>query len=196
MSLIPYLFFYFILKGLDSTNALKLITALHKLTDDKQCTLITTIHQPGSQLFDLLDNVILMRGGEIIFQGRNKAAVQHFEQLGYPFPADTNPADYLVDLLSANSGDLQAVQAADAAAKAAKIEPVVDLSYGQERDWIAGRTQTSYPVELYKLFERSFIEYSRKRWDYFIKFWCVLIVSLFISATVWVSHMKCISSQV
>lgn len=67
-----------------------------------------------------------MRKGEIIYQGRSKDAMLHFEGLGHQFPINTNPADYLVDLLSANSGDLDAMAAADAIATAAKIETTVD----------------------------------------------------------------------
>lgn len=62
--------------------------------------MITTIHQPQSEIFAAFDNLILMRKGSMVYQGNAKRAVSYFEKLGFSLPAQTNPADHLIDILS------------------------------------------------------------------------------------------------
>eukprot|EP01037_Dinobryon_pediforme_P018936 gene18936-19274_t len=86
--------------GLDSFTALSVIGSLKKLVEDKQCTVISSIHQPQTKIFELLENVILMSHGSVAYIGSGAGAVQYFTSLGYPLPYRTNPADHLIDVLS------------------------------------------------------------------------------------------------
>lgn len=76
--------------GLDSSTARHLMTVLHSLAEKKECTILTTIHQPPTKIFSLIDNLILLRNGECLFHGKVKSAMDHFANLGFPCPENEN----------------------------------------------------------------------------------------------------------
>lgn len=78
--------------GLDSSTALHLITILRRITDKNETTILTTIHQPPSKVFNLLENLILLRNGECLYHGSTVGSIQHFTNLGFPFNEAENPA--------------------------------------------------------------------------------------------------------
>ena len=53
--------------GLDSSTSLAVVRVLKELAREK--TVVMSIHQPSSRIWDELDRVVLMRKGEIVFQG-------------------------------------------------------------------------------------------------------------------------------
>ena len=59
--------------GLDSVTALDLLHTLHALahgrSQDKAVTVVCSIHQPQSKIFDLFDSIILLKRGNIMYQG-------------------------------------------------------------------------------------------------------------------------------
>jgi ATP-binding cassette, subfamily G (WHITE), member 2 len=81
--------------GLDSVTALTLCTTLHKIAE--KCTVICTIHQPQGKIFAMFDDLVLLKAGEIAYQGPAKDALAYFEQTGFPCPPLTNPADHILD---------------------------------------------------------------------------------------------------
>lgn len=83
--------------GLDSFTAHQIILTIKKLARRGR-TIITTIHQPRSDIFFLFDAITILSQGNVVFSGTPERAVSHFEAQGYPFPAFTNPADHLIDV--------------------------------------------------------------------------------------------------
>jgi ATP-binding cassette subfamily G (WHITE) protein 2 len=65
--------------GLDSVTALDLLRTFHSLahgkSPDKAVTIVCSIHQPQSKIFNLFDSLILLKAGEIIYQGQRKQAM-------------------------------------------------------------------------------------------------------------------------
>ncbi|KAL3921614.1 MAG: hypothetical protein SGARI_006638, partial [Bacillariaceae sp.] len=54
----------------------------------------------------MLDSIILMApGGHVLYMGEADKAVKYFSKLGYKCPAETNPAEFLLDLVSIDSED-------------------------------------------------------------------------------------------
>jgi ATP-binding cassette subfamily G (WHITE) protein 2 len=62
--------------GLDSKISLLLIEKL-KIIADEGCMIICTIHQPQNKIFDLFDNLILMKNGNIIYNGQASTAIEN-----------------------------------------------------------------------------------------------------------------------
>ncbi|GAA5874149.1 hypothetical protein JCM1840_000367 [Sporobolomyces johnsonii] len=95
--------------GLDSTSALLIIRALKSLTltspassHSRPTTVILTIHQPSSQIFQIFDQVLLLGiGGVQLYLGKAAEAKEWFAERGFVCPEGWNPADYLLDLASA-----------------------------------------------------------------------------------------------
>lgn len=55
--------------GLDATTALQLLGALRKLAEGGRAV-ITTIHQPASRLYQMLDKLMLLSEGHIAYYGK------------------------------------------------------------------------------------------------------------------------------
>lgn len=72
---------------------------LHGITAKGYCTIICTIHQPQAKIFDLFDNLILMKKGNIMYQGARDKVVPYLQSLGCSFPTGCNPADQIIELI-------------------------------------------------------------------------------------------------
>ncbi|KAI1385630.1 P-loop containing nucleoside triphosphate hydrolase protein [Hypoxylon trugodes] len=82
--------------GLDATSAYQLVRTLKALAN-KGRTIITTIHQPRSEIWDLFDNLVLLSRGSPVYSGSMKECIPWFSKLGFELPAFVNPAEYLID---------------------------------------------------------------------------------------------------
>jgi ABC-type multidrug transport system permease subunit len=68
-------------------------------------TVLLTIHQPSSDIFSALDNLIQLERGEVLFGGRVQDVPQFFEQRGYPCPPHYNPADWILNVAQTSRMD-------------------------------------------------------------------------------------------
>eukprot|EP00873_Tetraselmis_striata_P023562 jgi/Tetstr1/443826/TSEL_003280.t1 len=89
--------------GLDSTTALALVTTLHGLAQGGR-TVVTTIHQPSSRMFQKIEKLMLLSEGRLLYYGLNACCVDWFTALRAPCPFGINVADFILDLASANQG--------------------------------------------------------------------------------------------
>lgn len=55
--------------GLDSSTALSVIDSLKQLACKQNCTVVMTIHQPSTRLFNLLDRVLFLSAGQVTYFG-------------------------------------------------------------------------------------------------------------------------------
>ncbi|CAG9314061.1 unnamed protein product [Blepharisma stoltei] len=84
--------------GLDSYTA-EIVVDLLLEQAKKGRTIITTIHQPSSGVFNKFDRLVLMSEGNIVYQGQQSESRKYFAGLGYKCPKLMNPADYFMRLL-------------------------------------------------------------------------------------------------
>ena len=84
--------------GLDSFNAYELIKLLNNLARTKHKVIIFTIHQPSSEIFDLLDKVCILALGKTIFFGQKDNAWDCFERMKQPIPPRYNPFDFFIEV--------------------------------------------------------------------------------------------------
>ena len=85
--------------GLDSFMAESIIRLIKDLTASG-CTILCTIHQPASVLYDMFDKVCLMSEGKTAFLGSPEDALAHFEAVGYPCPPLHCPTDHFIYTLA------------------------------------------------------------------------------------------------
>jgi len=86
--------------GLDSTSSLSVCSSLKKMCQ-LGMTSIMVIHQPRYSLFTLFDDVLLLgKGGKTVYLGPSTGAKPYFESLGFEMPANENPADWFMDVIS------------------------------------------------------------------------------------------------
>lgn len=86
--------------GLDTSMAQQIVQLLKQIASSQNIPLLCSIHQPRSSLWKYFDDIILIYGGEVCYAGTRDYALTHLEKLGYPCPMNTNPADFLIDLVT------------------------------------------------------------------------------------------------
>lgn len=84
--------------GLDSFAAYQVMNVLTDLAK-AGCTVICTLHQPSSEIFALIDQVICLCGGHCLWAGDRDQMASHFTKVGYPCPVGFNPADFVIFLM-------------------------------------------------------------------------------------------------
>jgi ATP-binding cassette subfamily G (WHITE) protein 1 len=84
--------------GLDSHMA-KMVIALLKEEAMNGKTVIMTIHQPGQDIFEMIDKLILMIAGHFIYQGPRSSALDYIQKLGFTCPPKTQAPDFFMRIL-------------------------------------------------------------------------------------------------
>lgn len=83
--------------GLDATSAYQLVRTLKALAK-KGRTIITTMHQPRSEIWNLFDNIVILTRGSPVYSGDACECISWFESQGFPLPAFVNPAEFVIDI--------------------------------------------------------------------------------------------------
>jgi ABC-type multidrug transport system ATPase subunit len=99
--------------GLDSTAAYFLVEYLVKLARETNVAVIMTIHQPASIVFDMLQDLYLLEGGRLAYEGPIEAAPGYFTSLGYSLPLPEEGVtlpDFYLDLIYKAPDDPSALQ--------------------------------------------------------------------------------------
>jgi ABC-type multidrug transport system ATPase subunit len=86
--------------GLDSFSAVQLCQVLKKVANAGSSVLFT-IHQPSSEIFESFDRLILMNKGRVMYQGSVEDVPQYFEDRSSPLPPKYNPADWIMNVAQA-----------------------------------------------------------------------------------------------
>ncbi|KAK4419589.1 ABC transporter G family member 15 [Sesamum alatum] len=87
--------------GLDSASAFFVIQTIKNLARDGR-TVISSIHQPSSEVFALFDDLYLLSGGETVYFGEAKMAVKFFAEAGFPCPSRRNPSDHFLRCINSD----------------------------------------------------------------------------------------------
>ncbi|KAJ9139657.1 hypothetical protein P3X46_030370 [Hevea brasiliensis] len=87
--------------GLDSASAFFVIQTLRNIARDGR-TVISSIHQPSSEVFALFDDLFLLSGGETVYFGETKMAVEFFAEAGFPCPRKRNPSDHFLRCINSD----------------------------------------------------------------------------------------------
>jgi ABC-2 type transporter len=87
--------------GLDTSMSDNVVRLIKRHIVRHQIPGLLSLHQPRSSIWQQLDYVMLLAtGGFVIYFGPTNEAVDYFARLGYACPKYTNPAEYLLDLIS------------------------------------------------------------------------------------------------
>mmetsp|Transcript_72914 Transcript_72914/g.159352 ORF Transcript_72914/g.159352 Transcript_72914/m.159352 type:complete len:638 (-) Transcript_72914:485-2398(-) len=81
--------------GLDTGAAYTTIAILQQLTRQSR-SVMCTIHQPSSEIFQLFDQAIFIVAGQVVFHGPPAGIRDHFASLNKICPQDYNPADFVM----------------------------------------------------------------------------------------------------
>lgn len=89
--------------GLDASSAFQLVRTLKGLSEEGR-TVVMTIHQPRSEIWDMLDGIlVLSRGGTCVYSGQREGCLGWFEGLGFEIGRHVNPAEFVVDIAAVDN---------------------------------------------------------------------------------------------
>jgi ABC-type multidrug transport system ATPase subunit len=93
--------------GLDSALSEKVVKLIKTLVVEREhIPCLLSLHQPRSSIWKMLDSVILLApGGRVCYMGTTDHAMEYFARLGFKCPPETNPAEFLLDLVSIDTED-------------------------------------------------------------------------------------------
>ncbi|KAM7474861.1 hypothetical protein LguiB_022104 [Lonicera macranthoides] len=82
--------------GLDSAASYYVMSRITHLDNREGRTIITSIHQPCSEVFALFHNLCLLSSGRTVYFGPAKSTNAFFSANGFPCPTLQNPSDHFL----------------------------------------------------------------------------------------------------
>ena len=169
--------------GQDSTTALALMRTLKGLCDSGQCTVICTIHQPQTRIYNMLDNLILMKKGKIVYQGACAEAEAYFTLSGYPCPEKTNPADHILEVLTIGTTTDTTEEKSRSSLRALHVP--INHEFGLDKEDFTLRAMPHWGYQYCTLLHRNWMDKLR-RWDVVvINILVTALLAVFISCGAW-----------
>ncbi|OOF99538.1 hypothetical protein ASPCADRAFT_203315 [Aspergillus carbonarius ITEM 5010] len=86
--------------GLDSSASFEVINYVKKLAVANNLIIVASIHQPSTATFQLFDKLLLLSGGKTCYFGAVADVPTYFDSIGHTLPPNTNPAEFILDLVS------------------------------------------------------------------------------------------------
>ena len=135
------------LTGLDARAALLVVNALRKMADQGR-TIVATIHQPSSTVFDMFDDLLLLKkGGEVVYHGElgvcSSTLISYFEGLGSTrICLGENPSTWMLNQLNKKAitnaeGETESIDFAKAWKKSENYQSLQD----ELGELVAGRDE-------------------------------------------------------
>jgi ABC-type multidrug transport system ATPase subunit len=90
-------------RGLDASTAYNYAKSLRIMTDVSDRTTLTTLYQAGEGIYDLMDKVLVIDEGRMLYQGPTSEAKQYFVDLGFYCPPRQTTADFLTSVCDVNA---------------------------------------------------------------------------------------------
>ncbi|KAI1963331.1 hypothetical protein LOZ58_002164 [Ophidiomyces ophidiicola] len=86
--------------GLDSTASFEIMSFVKNLAMKNKLIVIASIHQPSTATFETFDKLLILSAGKTCYFGAGTQMKHYFDGIGYPMPIQTNPAEFVLDLVS------------------------------------------------------------------------------------------------
>ncbi|KAL9461031.1 hypothetical protein AB3S75_004097 [Citrus x aurantiifolia] len=86
--------------GLDSAASYHVMKRIVNLAREDGRTVLASIHQPNSDVFELFHNLCLLAYGKTIYFGPSSMAEQLFASNGFPCPRLRNPSDHYLRIIN------------------------------------------------------------------------------------------------
>ncbi len=85
--------------GLDSYNAYEVVQKICNLAQIEGKIILFTIHQPSSEIYSLLDKILILADGKTVYYGPAKKSLSFFtEELKINYPLNYNPFEFFLEI--------------------------------------------------------------------------------------------------
>jgi len=95
--------------GVDSASAVMMMSFLKEYAKKANIAVVCTIHQPPASVFASFDNNLILSMGRVAYFGKAAAMGEYFGSIGRPPPANTNLAEFVLDLVNVDFTDVAGV---------------------------------------------------------------------------------------
>lgn len=193
--------------GLDSASAFFVTQTLRGLSRDGR-TVIASIHQPSSEVFELFDRLYLLSGGKTVYFGQASDAYEFFAQAGFPCPALRNPSDHFLRCINSDFDKVKATlkgsmklrfeptdDPMEKVTTAEAIRTLIDFYSTSQYNYTAkekveeiskvkgtvldsGGSQASFLMQAFTLTKRSLINMSRDFGYYWLRLVIYIVVTI------------------
>lgn len=85
--------------GLDSTSSFAVVKVLQRIAKTGGSIVIMSIHQPSYRVLGLLNRLIFLSRGQVVFSGCPSSLPSYLSAFGHPIPEDQNPSEATLDLI-------------------------------------------------------------------------------------------------
>eukprot|EP01120_Amphizonella_sp_Union-15-10_P001712 TRINITY_DN11859_c0_g1_i2.p1 TRINITY_DN11859_c0_g1~~TRINITY_DN11859_c0_g1_i2.p1 ORF type:complete len:633 (+),score=88.25 TRINITY_DN11859_c0_g1_i2:70-1968(+) len=194
--------------GLDSYNSLGVMEQISKLAKTGR-TIVCTIHQPRSTIFELFDRLMILSNGWVVYFGSSKDAIDYFGALYLRIKPQVNPADFLLDVVIMSEGsnsDLEGSEllgmTSDSVAKANEtdliksyedsalyrenLEIIKELNSAQKTFTGDLRGESTYAapwyIQVFHILKRNFVNISRIPTATYVQLFQTIFMSLLIGS--------------
>ncbi|GFZ14847.1 ABC-2 type transporter family protein [Actinidia rufa] len=84
--------------GLDSTSAYMVVKVLQRIAQSGSIVMMS-VHQPSYRILGLLDRLIFLSRGQMVFSGSPATLPLFFESFGHPMPENENITEFALDVI-------------------------------------------------------------------------------------------------
>ncbi|EAR86501.1 ABC-2 family transporter protein (macronuclear) [Tetrahymena thermophila SB210] len=168
--------------GLDSFTAYNVVDVLQQYAKEQNKTIICTIHQPSSEIFQKFDRLILLVDGKFIYQGPRSKVIKHFGSFGFQCPQLSNPADYFMSIMHAESEENRNNYKTYFEHFDTDLRPQIDQEIAQHGTEIIAHksSQAPFMTELKILIDRNLKNMKRNPMELKAKIMQSLILGIFV----------------
>ncbi|XP_062099904.1 ABC transporter G family member 1-like [Humulus lupulus] len=172
--------------GLDSAASYHVMSRIVNLARRDGRTVIASIHQPSSEVFELFHNLCLLSSGRTVYFGPVSMAEEFFTSNGFPCPSLRNPSDHYlrtinkdfdVDLEQGYGSNTRTEKAIDTLVKSYKSsetfkqvkQQVFKICQKKGRSAEKKGSQASFLTQCLVLTKRSFVNMYRDLGYYWLR---------------------------
>ncbi|XP_072985793.1 ABC transporter G family member 1-like isoform X2 [Typha latifolia] len=172
--------------GLDSAASFHVMNRIVKLARQDGLTIIASIHQPASEVFELFDSLCLLASGKVVYFGSVSMASEFFALNGFPCPSFRNPSDHYLRTINKDfdkevdgSSSSNQVSITEATAILTESYMASDMRQAVTRrvleirekngSLVRKRSQASFATQCFVLTKRSFVNMYRDPGYYWLR---------------------------
>nr|XP_007159124.1 hypothetical protein PHAVU_002G210700g [Phaseolus vulgaris]ESW31118.1 hypothetical protein PHAVU_002G210700g [Phaseolus vulgaris] len=186
--------------GLDSAASYYVMSriATLNLRDGIRRTIVASIHQPSSEVFELFHDLCLLSSGETVYFGPASDANQFFASNGFPCPTLHNPSDHYLRMINkdfeqdAEEGFGKGVsteKAIDTLVKSYRLsqvrkqvkremQKIVECDSCEKRK----RIHAAFPTQCFVLIRRSSLQFFRDISNYWLRLIVFIVIAISIGS--------------
>ncbi|KAG6496848.1 ABC transporter G family member 1-like [Zingiber officinale] len=180
--------------GLDSAASFHVMDRIVKLARQDGRTILASIHQPSSEVFELFDQLCLLSAGKTVYFGPTARTNEFFALHGFPCPTFRNPSDHYLrtinkdfDMVSEGTSmeDTQASAAIDILTNSYKqsqecqdtVRRVAEIC-AMDGALVKNKRQASFVDQCIVLTKRSFVNMFRDLGYYWLRLAIYILLGL------------------